>query len=95
MDVVFSSLAVQELDDATNYYELQLQGLGEQFRDEVELAARQISQHPEAWTIERNEIRRYLVHRFPYKVIYSIETDHIFVIAIAHQHREPFYWVER
>ena len=36
MKVIFSKYARQELDDATQYYEIEYQGLGKRFRDEVE-----------------------------------------------------------
>ena len=29
------------------------------------------------------------------KLLYSIEMDHVFIIAVAHQHRNPDYWVDR
>ena len=38
MRVIFSKLAKQELDDATHYYEIELQGFGKLFRGEVRRA---------------------------------------------------------
>jgi len=35
------------------------------------------------------------MHKFPYKILYSVERDHLLVIAIAHQHRRPDYWIDR
>ncbi len=35
MEVVFDSLAQLELDDATQYYELRVRGLGKQFRQKT------------------------------------------------------------
>lgn len=32
---------------------------------------------------------------FPYKLMYAVESDHIYVIAVAHQHRKPDYWTTR
>jgi len=32
-------------------------------------------------------------YKFPYKLLYSVEKDHVLVIAIAHQHRKPDYWI--
>ena len=93
MKVFFSSLAKSELDDACRFYEIEFTGLGQQFRDEVRKAVFRIAEYPKAWSIERGEVRKCLLHRFPYKMLYSIETDHIFIIAIAHQHRTPDYWV--
>ena len=95
MLVVFSEIAKQELDDATRYYEMEFQGLGKRFRGEVRMAAKRISEYPEAWSVERGDIRKYLLHKFPYKLLYSIEKNHLFIIAVAHQHRKPEYWVER
>ena len=45
--------------------------------------------------IERGDIRRLVLTRFPYKLLYSIEPDHLYVLAVAHQHRRPSYWVGR
>ncbi|QXP83101.1 type II toxin-antitoxin system RelE/ParE family toxin [Methylococcus sp. ANG] len=95
MKVVFSKYAVQELNDAVSYYELQYEGLGRRFREEVKKAIRRMSEYPKAWSVERKDVRKYLLHKFPYKLLYSIEEDHLFVIAIAHQHRKPDYWIER
>jgi len=93
--VVFSKYAKQELDDATQYYEIEYRGLGKQFREEVRKAARRISEYPEAWSVERGDVRKCILHKFPYKLLYSVERDHIFIIAVAHQHRRPDYWVEK
>jgi plasmid stabilization system protein ParE len=95
MRVVFSKFAKRELDDAIRYYEIELQGLGKRFREEVRMAAKRIAKYPEAWSVERGEIRKCLLHKFPYKLLYSVEQDHIFIIAVAHQHRKPDYWIER
>lgn len=93
MEVLFSEFALKELEDATVYYELEYPGLGETFKAEIKKSIERIIQHPLAWSIERGEVRRALLHRFPYKILYSIESDHIFIIAIAHQHRKPEYWI--
>jgi len=93
MKVIFSRLAKQELDDATRYYEIQYRDLGKRFRKEVRMAAKRVSKYPEAWSVNRGDVRKCLLHKFPYKLLYSIELDHIFVIAVAHQHRRPDYWI--
>lgn len=36
-----------------------------------------------------------ILSRFPYKLLYAIEPDHIYIIAVAHLHRAPDYWIER
>lgn len=80
MRVIFSKFAEQELNDAILYYELQYSGLGKRFQEEVKKAALRISEHPEAWSTERASIRKCLLHKFPYKLLYSIEADHVVVL---------------
>jgi hypothetical protein len=95
MKIVFSKFSKLELEDAIAFYELEHSGLGIKFKEEVQKNIERIKKFPLAVSIERGEIRKSLLHKFPYKILYSIESDHIFIIALAHQHRKPDYWVER
>ncbi|MDZ4856661.1 MAG: type II toxin-antitoxin system RelE/ParE family toxin [Nitrospirota bacterium] len=95
MRVLFTRIARQELEDAVHFYELEYSGLGRRFKEEVRKAALRVAEYPKAWSIERGEVRKCLLHKFPYKLMYSVEEDHILVIAVAHQHRKPDYWVGR
>ena len=95
MHVIFTRIASQELEDAIRYYELEYAELGHRFKEEVRRAAFRIAQHPQAWSIERGDVRKCLLLKFPYKLLYSVEEDHILIIAVAHQHRKPDYWVGR
>lgn len=93
--VIFTRFARQELEDAVRYYEQEYSGLGSKFKEEVRKAALRIVAYPQAWSIERGDVRKCLLHKFPYKLMYSVEEDHILVIAVAHQHRKPHYWAGR
>ncbi len=73
MKVVFTELARLELLDAIDYYELEFSGLGKRFQQEVKSAIKRIIQYPDAWPSEQNGIRKYVMHKFPYKLIYSLE----------------------
>lgn len=95
MKVLFSTYAKQELHDAITYYALEYPGLGLRFKEEIIKATHRIAAYPEAWSVENGGIRKCLLHKFPYKILYSIESDHIFIIAVAHQHRRPDYWIDR
>lgn len=95
MKVIFSKFAKLELDDAIAYYELEYTGLGRKFKEEVKTGIKRVIQHPKAWSIESGDVRKYLFHKFPYKLLYSIEKNHILIIAVAHQHRRPNYWIDR
>ena len=65
--------------------------LGKKFKKE----SSELPKNPTAWSKEIGEVRRYILHKFPYKILYSIESKHIFILAIAHQHRQPNYWIDR
>jgi plasmid stabilization system protein ParE len=95
MKVIFSEIAKHELEDAETYYELEMQDLGARFKQEVKASIKRILQYPEAWPIDGREIRKCIMKMFPYKIFYSIENDHIFIIALAHQHRKPDCWVDK
>jgi plasmid stabilization system protein ParE len=94
MKVLFSDFAAGEVQDAAAYLDLELEGLGRAFEEDVRRAAVLISRFPESGSSERRGIRRILLHKFPYKLIYTIKSDHILIIAVAHQHRRPDYWVD-
>lgn len=95
MKVIFSTYARLELEDAIHFYDLEYEGLGQQFKAGVRKAVLRIAEYPEAWSIDRGDIRKCLLHKFPYKLLYSIENDHVFIIAVAHLHRKPDYWIDR
>lgn len=95
MNIVFNELARDELNDTINFYNLELSGLGQKFKEEIKKALKRIVENPTAWPSVTQEIKKYVLHKFPYKILYSIEKDHIYIIAIAHQHRKPTYWINR
>jgi hypothetical protein len=40
-------------------------------------------------------LRRAVLSRFPYGLVYGQKPDSIVVVAVAHLHREPRYWIDR
>lgn len=87
--------AEQEMLDAAQYYELQADGLGNVFLDKLDSAINDISLSPESWQVVHNNIRRRLVYRFPYTLLYRVDDNEIVIIAIMHLHRHPLYWINR
>jgi plasmid stabilization system protein ParE len=84
-----------EMLEAARYYELQASGLGADFLDKIESAMRDIGAHPERWPLVRFNIRRRLIHRFPYCLLYRVDPDEVIVLATMHLHRHPGYWLDR
>jgi plasmid stabilization system protein ParE len=90
--VWFHEIAEQELNDAAGYYEAQSSGLGLAFLAEVEYSMDRILEHPEAAPFVNQVVRKMLIRRFPYSVMYSVQPEGIHILAIAHQKRRPMYW---
>jgi len=95
MTFTFDPLAKREYEDAFEYYEAQEEGLGEKFRRAVWAAIAILERFPEIGEEVRPGIRKILLRRFPYKLIYSVTDDGVYIIAVAHGHREPDHWVDR
>ena len=95
MNLVFDPLAKKEYDDAYEYYEVQDKGLGEKLRSAVWAAISILERFAEIGEEVRPGIRTIFLRRFPYKLVYSVTDDTIYIMAVAHGHREPDYWSGR
>jgi plasmid stabilization system protein ParE len=95
MQIIFNELAVKEMNDAILYYELKFTGLGDAFKEEIKRSVKRIVKYPKAWTPIDDEIRKYVMHKYPFSIYYSIDKNTLYIIAIAHQHRKPNYWIDR
>ena len=91
----FHRFADRELNEAAQYYEVESPGLGLAFLKEVERCLQLIVDHPEAGTILRGSVRRRLVRRFPYALLYKVKPDGIRVLAVMNLKRRPTYWLGR
>jgi mRNA-degrading endonuclease RelE of RelBE toxin-antitoxin system len=95
MKIEILQIARLEFENAQEFYELEQSGLGVRFENEIRQALLRIQQYPKVWSAERKEIHRCFIHKFPYKIIYSIQKEIIVVLAFAHLHRKPDYWIDR
>ena len=95
MKIRFADAANDELVDACDWYEQQQIGLGLQFKDAVRDAAQRIARTPLLFPVELEDVRRYVMNRFPYTLRYVLRGDEVWVVTVSHHHRRPDYWVER
>jgi toxin ParE1/3/4 len=91
----FHPEALDEFEDAAHYYASCQGGLELRFITCVELTFHRICEAPMRWRLFEQDVRRCLVHVFPYAVLYSIESDYVLIIAVMHCSREPGYWRHR
>jgi len=93
--IKFHSEAKKEFFETAEYYEEQVVGLGDDFIDEVGKVLDVIEQQPASGTKITKAERRFLVSRFPYGIIYSVQEDRITIFAIMNLRRKPGYWKSR
>ena len=79
MKIKFLDYAVKELDDTFEWYEAQQKNLGTQFLREFDTATKRICAYPTAYAVLSGNIRRSLIKRFPYGVLYAIEDQTIII----------------
>jgi hypothetical protein len=65
------------------------------FKQELRQLMRRVAEMPLAWPAVGKGVRRCLLARFPYLVIYAPLPGELLVLAVGHQHRRPGYWRER
>ena len=95
MRIIVLPQAADEFDDATDYYEQQQAGLGRRFRDEVDRHIRWVAEHDEVPRLRSGGYRRVNLKVFPHYVAYLRTAETIWILAIAHGHRKPEYWIGR
>jgi toxin ParE1/3/4 len=91
----FVDEALAEFIAAGRYYNQQVPGLGDTFVNEVEAGIGVVLSGPTVWRIIEDDVRRYLVRRFPYGIYYTIENEVIVIWPVKHLHRDPDYWQHR
>jgi len=89
--------ADEELIDEIARYEWQRDGLGTEFLAAVREAVRLIAERPGAWQTSDvgRDVRRFVMDRFPFTIVYTELADEILIVAISHSSREPGYWRAR
>lgn len=89
--VIFSSKALQDVEEAASWYEEQKQGLGMEFTLKLEEAVNLLKNNPEVYRRVELEIRKIPLKKFPYAIFYEIEeaAQEVGIIAVIHNKRNP------
>ncbi|NML23709.1 type II toxin-antitoxin system RelE/ParE family toxin [Pseudoflavitalea sp. G-6-1-2] len=85
--LVLQSEAVNDMQEAFEWYEQQKEGLGFDFIDEVENSFEKIKKHPHYYTAINARYRRLKVNRFPYLVVFETEAETVIVNSVFHTSR--------
>jgi toxin ParE1/3/4 len=88
-------LASRELASSARYYHHEVPGLGNDFIEEVNAVLNRITAYPESFPLESENVRIARVQRFPFNLLYTVQSTGIFVLAVMHQRRHPDSWKNR
>lgn len=95
MRVHILSVAQQEVEEASDYYEQQRDGLGHRFILEFEKTLLAIQAFPGLGTKIEENCRRRRFKKFPYGIVFRVHEGAIYVLAVMHLRRMPGYWKDR
>ena len=93
--VEFHPEAQDEFISAAQFYEAQTPDLGLDFINTVRQAHERVLEAPTSGTTFGRRLRRFLVPKFPYGLLYRVEPERIYIIALMHLRRRPGYWRSR
>src|SRR5437660_11268316 len=95
LKVVFRPIARRELEEAAAWYDARRRGLGAEFKLVVQGLIAEISEQPTRFRRIRGELRRAVLRRFPYMVVYLAERERLIVFAVFHTSRDVVRLLER
>ena len=92
--------ALDEYSAAAKWYETNRLGWGGVFMDAVDAAIESILDPSISWGFYRGrrhtpQIYSRSVAGFPFDIIYLRFDDEVYVVAYAHERRQPGYWEQR
>jgi plasmid stabilization system protein ParE len=85
--------ATEELIDSAQFLkDAASAGLADRFLDEFFKVVERIGEYPESGFRISGSVRGARISDFRYDIVYRIERRRIYIIAVAHQSRNPGYW---
>ncbi len=88
-------LARAEIQESYEWYEERRPGLGEEFLEAVREVLEAVENAPLRYPVIRKSVRRALLRRFPYSILYVAEPDATVVLGCFHARRDPRQWYDR
>lgn len=84
-----------ELDEAAAWYAERSKGVAAEFVRVIDAAFSAIQRNPLEFPVVYREIRRAVVRRFPYTVLFTESAEEIVVLSVFHSRRDPKRWQSR
>ena len=93
MKVRLSRRADAEVVEIHGWYDSHQLGLGDEFRAELDRIMGVIGDHPELFAVVFDQMRRAMLKRFPYFLLYEVFPNEAVVFGVVHAARDPQFWL--
>lgn len=87
--VIIRPEAESDLKETFSWYEEKREGLGYDFLLQVDAGLKFIEREPTIFSLGYKTTRKHLLKKFPYKIIYLLESEKIIILAVIHGGRNP------
>ena len=93
--VAYHRLAAAELIESARFYDGRRTGLGDEFLSAVDAVQELIRTQPQLGRRGLLGTLSLRTRRFPFRVVYELQPDRIWIVSVAHLSRRPGYWARR
>lgn len=93
--VSFRPRAQNAIDRAARWYGQRNPQARTRFRNAIETTVASIAENPYRFERAGPRLRRALLRRFPYKLLFAVSNEAIVITDCVHQHRKPERWMGR
>ena len=87
--------ATEEIAEAAEWYEKRGAGLSAEFLRALDATIARVERNPLQYPRVHQEMRRALLRRFPYGVIFTVSDEEIVILACTHGKQHPRRWQRR
>ncbi|MCC7503387.1 MAG: type II toxin-antitoxin system RelE/ParE family toxin [Flavobacteriales bacterium] len=81
--------AVREFSAVAIWYDKQRKGLGHRFLDELQRCFTFIRSNPYGYQLRKGDFRHAALDDFPYRVVFKVKGNQVFVYQVRHTNRKP------
>src|SRR5712691_1124913 len=85
-------LAEADIDSAGQWYDSERPGLATRFLTDLNRTFTRIRERPLQFPTVAHDVRRALLHTFPYAVYFRASDQAVVVLAVLHLRRNPKIW---
>jgi toxin ParE1/3/4 len=93
--VAYHRLAAAELIESARFYDRRRTGLGDEFLSAVDAVLELIQAQPQLGRRGLLGTLSFRTRRFPFRIVYELQPDRTWIVAVAHLSRRPGYWARR